>query len=67
MTCLDGDHTVAHCKSVQCGVPPVIAHATPLGSCFVTITYGEQVEYQCEADYDVDWVEARRLPREGAR
>ena len=53
-TCLDGDHTVTHCKSVQCGVPPVIAHATPVGSCFVTITYGEQVEYQCEADYHVE-------------
>ena len=54
MTCLDGDHTMTHCKSVQCGVPPVIAHATPVGSCFVTITYGEQVEYQCEADYHVE-------------
>ena len=54
MTCLDGDHTMTHCKSVQCGVPLVIAHATPLGSCFVTITYGEQVEYQCEADYYLD-------------
>ena len=54
MTCLDGDHTMTHCKSVQCGVPPVIAHAMPLGSCFVTITYGEQVEYQCEADYHVE-------------
>ena len=53
MTCLDHDHIMTHCKSVQCGVPPVIAHATPLGGCFVTITYGEQVEYQCEADYHV--------------
>ena len=35
MTCLDGDHTVTYCKSVQCGVPPVIAHATPLGSCLL--------------------------------
>ena len=31
----------------------VIAHATPLGGCFVTITYGKQVEYQCEAGYHV--------------
>ena len=54
MTCIDGDHTMTHCKSVQCGVPLVIAHATPVGSCFVTITYGEQVEYQCEADYHVE-------------
>ena len=54
MACLDGDHTVTHCESVQCGAPPVIAHATPLGRCFVTITYGEQVEYQCEADYHVE-------------
>ena len=44
MTCLDG---------VQCGVPPVIAHATPLGGCSVTITYGEQVKYQCDAGYHV--------------
>ena len=61
MTCLDGDHTMTdgdhtmtHCKPVQCGVPPVIAHVMPLGSCSVTITYGEQVEYQCEADYHVE-------------
>ena len=54
MTCLDGDHTMAHCTSVQCGVPPVIAHATPLGGCFVTITYGKQVEYQREAGYHVE-------------
>ena len=32
--CLDGDHTMTHCKSVQCGDPPVIAYATPLGGCF---------------------------------
>ena len=25
-TCLNGDHTMTHCKPVQCGVPPVIAH-----------------------------------------
>ena len=54
MTRLDGDHTITHCKSVHCGVPLVIAHATPLGSCLVNITYGEQVEYQCEADYHVE-------------
>ena len=54
MTCLDGDHTMTHCKSVQCGAPPVIAHATPLGGCFVTIIYGKQVVYQCEAGYHVD-------------
>ena len=54
VTCLDGDHTMTHCKSVQCGVPPVMAHATQLGSCSVTITNGEQVEYQCEADYHVE-------------
>ena len=54
VTCLDGDHTMTHCKPVQCGDPPVIAHATPLGGCFVTITYGKQVEYQCEAGYHVE-------------
>ena len=37
--CLDGDHTMTHCKPVQCGDPPVIAHATPQGGCSVTITY----------------------------
>ena len=31
----------------------MIAHATPLGGCLVTITNGEQVEYQCEAGYHV--------------
>ena len=54
MTCLDGDHTMTHRRPVQCGDPPVIAYATPLGDCFVTITYGEQVEYQREAGYHVD-------------
>ena len=54
MTCLDVDHTMTHCKPVQCGVPLVIAYATPMGDCFVTITYGKQVEYQCEAGYHVD-------------
>ena len=49
VTCLDGDHTMTQCKSVQCGDPLVIACATPLGGCFVTITYGKLVEYQCEA------------------
>ena len=62
-TMTDGDHTMTHCKSVQCGDPLVIAHATPLGGCSVTTTYGKQVEYECEAG----WVEARRLPRERAR
>ena len=52
--CLDGDHTMTHCKSVQCGDPPVIAHATPLGGCLVTITYGKQVEYQHEAGYHAE-------------
>ena len=52
--CLDGDHTMTHCKSVQCGDPPVTAYATPLGDCFVTTTYGKQVEYQLEADYHVE-------------
>ena len=54
VTCLDGDHTMTHCKPVQCGDPLVIAHATPLGGCSVTITYGKQVEYQCEAGYHVE-------------
>ena len=65
MTCLDGDHTMTHCKSVQCGVPPVIAHATPLGSCSVTITYGEQVKYQCEAGYHVKSERKSGLKPEG--
>ena len=54
MTCLDGDHTMTYCNPVQCGVPPVIAHATPLGGCFVTIIYGKQVEYQNEAGYHAE-------------
>ena len=54
MTCLDGDHTMTHCKPVQCGDPPVIAYATSLGGCFVPITYGKQVEYQPEAGYHVE-------------
>ena len=32
----------------------MIAFATPVGSCFVTVTYGDQVEYQCEADHHVE-------------
>ena len=52
--CFDGDHTMTHCKPVQCGDPSVIAHATPLGGCFATITYRKQVEYQCEAGYHVE-------------
>ena len=31
----------------------MIAYATPLGGCFVTITNGKQVEYQCEDGYHV--------------
>ena len=54
VTYLDDDHTMTHCKPVQCGDPSVIAHATPLGGCSVTITYGKQVEYQCEAGYHVE-------------
>ena len=30
------------------------AYATPLGDCFVTTTYGNHVEYQCEAGYHVE-------------
>ena len=54
MTCLDGDHTMTHCNPVQCGVPLVIAHATPLGGGFVTIIHRKQVEYQHEAGYYVE-------------
>ena len=32
----------------------MIAYATPLGGCFVTIAYGKQVEYQREAGYHVE-------------
>ena len=46
--------TMTHCRPVQYGDPFVITHATPLGGCFVTIPYGKQVEYQCEAGYHVD-------------
>ena len=53
-TCLDGDHAMTHCKPVQCGDAPVIVYATPLGGCFVTVTYGKQVEYQREAGYHVE-------------
>ena len=45
---------MTHCKPVQWGDPRVIAHATPLGGCSVTITNGKQVEYQCEAGYHVE-------------
>ena len=45
---------MTHCKPVQCGDPHVIAYATPLGSCFVTITCGKQVECQREAGYHVE-------------
>ena len=54
LTCLDGDHTMTHCKPVQCGEPPVVAHETPLGGCSVTITYRKQVKYQREAGYHVE-------------
>ena len=54
MTCPDGDHTMTHCKPVQCGDPPAIAHATSLGGCSVTTAYGKQVEYQREASYHVE-------------
>ena len=49
-TRLDGDHTMTHCKPD----PPAIAHTTELGGCFLTITYGKQVEYQCEAGSHVE-------------
>ena len=52
--CLDGDYTMTHCKPVQCGVPPAIAYATPLGGCFVTITCRMEVKHQCEADHHVE-------------
>ena len=32
----------------------MIAQATPLSGCFVTIAYVKQVEYQCEAGYHVE-------------
>ena len=32
----------------------MIAHARLLGGCSVTIAYGKQVEYQCEAGYHVE-------------
>ena len=35
VTCLDGDHAMTHCKSVQCRDPPVTAYATPLGDCLL--------------------------------
>ena len=54
VTCLDGDHTMTHCKPEQCGNPHMIAQATPLGGSFVTITYGKQVKYQREAGYHVE-------------
>ena len=72
MTFLDGDHTMTHCKPVQCGDPPVIAHATPLGGCSVTITYAKEGRVparswlSCGIGAQV-WVEARRLPYDGAR
>ena len=65
MTCLDGDHTMTHCKPVQCGDPSVIAHATPLSGCFVTTTYGKQVEDQCEAGYHVESERKSGLKSEG--
>ena len=32
----------------------MIAHATPLGGCFGTITFRKQVEYQPKAGYHVE-------------
>ena len=64
LTCFDGDHTMTHCKPVQCGVPPVIAHATPLGGCFAII-YGKQVEHQCETGQRVELVRKSGSKREG--
>ena len=52
--CFDDDHTMTHCKSVQCRDPPVIAYATPLGGCSITFTYGKQVENHREAGYHVE-------------
>ena len=49
--CLGGDHTMTH---LQTSAVWEIRHATPLGVCFVIITYGKQVEYQCEAGYHVE-------------
>ena len=51
VTCLDGDHTLTHCKPVQGSACDRICNAT--GGCFVTITYGKHVEYQREAGYHV--------------
>ena len=70
VTCLDGDHTMTHCKPVQCGDPFVIAHATPLGGlfCYHHLRKAGEVRswLSCGIGAQV-WVEARRLPCEGAR
>ena len=54
VTCLHGDHTMTHCKPLQCGNPHMIAQATRLGGSFVTITCGKQVKYQREAGHHVE-------------
>ena len=64
VTCLDDDHTMTHCKPVQCGDPSVIAHTTPLGGCFVTITYGKQAEYQCGSKSKGCHAKERQAPEE---
>ena len=69
-TMTDGDHTMTHCKSVQRGDPPAIAYATPLGDCFVTITNGKHVEYQCEAGHHVrgvSWSLLATVPKRKSR
>ena len=43
----------------------MIAHATPLGGCFVSITYGKQVEDQNEAGYHVKLERKSGLKPEG--
>ena len=66
--CPGGDHTMTHCKSVQCGDPQVIACAMPQGDCCVThhlrkacrVPVRSWLSCGCGAQVSV---EARRLPR----
>ena len=72
MTCFDVDHTMTHCKPVQCGNPHMIAQATPLGWLFCCHHLRKAgrvpVRSWLSRGFGVQvWVETRRLPREGAR
>ena len=60
--CLDGDHTMTHCKWVQCGNPPVIEYATPLGGCVLSPSPTES-RSRTSAKLDIMWNRGTSLDR----